>query len=304
MYIYIKELKTDGELAKNIDMPLFFKKIVIRFVKKFNIITINKIDELHYLYIIPKVNNIKKIQKIVNKKNKETIILSKELKKYEKKLNLNKKESTIKFFVYNILEYIANKLEIKIELQNLYILVNNYNKNNIEIIKYLSHKVRTVNIVTNNINKYSKLEEQLYNEEGTLITITNNKNKGLKRANFIINLDFDNETIANYKINMNSIIINCTNNKIDTLRYFQGIIINDICIKLEESEENKFLYKEFDKREIYDSFQDKSKNYMETISKIEQDKVQILSLIGMSGNIDVKELVNIRKNLDKIKKLD
>lgn len=304
MYIYIKELKTDGELAKNIDMPLFFKKIVIRFVKKFNIITINKIDELHYLYIIPKVNNIKKIQKIVNKKNKETIILSKELKKYEKKLNLNKKESTIKFFVYDILEYIANKLEIKIELQNLYILVNNYNKNNIEIIKYLSHKVRTVNIVTNNINKYSKLEEQLYNEEGTLITITNNKNKGLKRANFIINLDFDNETIANYKINMNSIIINCTNNKIDALRYFQGIIINDICIKLEESEENKFLYKEFDKREIYDSFQDKSKNYMETISKIEQDKVQILSLIGMSGNIDVKELVNIRKNLDKIKKLD
>lgn len=300
MYIYIKELKRDEELAENIDMPKFLKKIIIKLIKVFNIITVKKIDELHYLYIIPKVNGIKIIKKIINKKSEETIILSKSLKKYEKEINLNKKDTTMRFLVCDILEYITNKLNIRIELQNIYILANEYNKNNIEIIKYLCNKVKTINIVTSNISKYSKLEDELYNEEGLLITVTNNKNKGLKRANFIINLDFSNEDIASYNINMNSIIINCTNNKIDALRYFQGIIINDICIDLEEAEENKFLYEEFDKREIYNSFQNENRKYIETISKIKQDKVQILSLIGISGNIETKELVNMQKNLDKI----
>lgn len=300
MYIYIKELKRDEELAENIDMPRFLKKIIIKLIKVFNIITVKKIDELHYLYIIPKVNDIKIIKKIINKKSEETIILSKSLKKYEKEINLNKKDTTMRFLVCDILEYITNKLNIRIELQNIYILANEYNKNNIEIIKYLCNKVKTINIVTSNISKYSKLEDELYNEEGLLITVTNNKNKGLKRANFIINLDFSNEDIASYNINMNSIIINCTNNKIDALRYFQGIIINDICIDLEEAEENKFLYEEFDKREIYNSFQNENRKYIETISKIKQDKVQILSLIGISGNIETKELVNMQKNLDKI----
>ena len=40
MYIYIKELKKDEELAQNIDMPIFLKKIIIKFIKKFNIITL------------------------------------------------------------------------------------------------------------------------------------------------------------------------------------------------------------------------------------------------------------------------
>lgn len=299
MYIYIKKLKNDEELAQNIDMPKFLKKIVIKLIKFFNIITVKKIDELHYLYIIPK-ENIKIIQKIINKNSKEKIILSKELKKYEKELNLSKKGSKIVFFIYDILKYITNNLNIKIELQNIYILANEYNKENIEIIKYLSNKVKTINIVTNNIVKYRKLEEKLYNEEGILITITNNKTKGLKRANFVINLDFDNETIKNYNMNMNSIIINCANNKIDVLKYFQGIIINDIEIKIEEKKENEELYKEFDKTEIYSSFQSKKETYIETINRIKNDKVEVEGLVGMSGNIDVKELLNIRKNLDKM----
>ena len=72
MYIYIKKLKNDEEPAKNIDMPKFLKKIVIKLIKFFNIITVKKIDELHYLYIIPK-ENINIIQKIINKNSKEKI---------------------------------------------------------------------------------------------------------------------------------------------------------------------------------------------------------------------------------------
>lgn len=52
-----------------------------------------------------------------------------------------------------------NKINSKLELQNLYILANEYNEQNLEIIKYLLDKVKTINIVTNNTKKYNLLEE-------------------------------------------------------------------------------------------------------------------------------------------------
>ena len=59
-------------------------------------------------------------------------------------------------------------------------------------------------------------------------------------------------------------------------------------------------YKEFDKTEIYSSFQSEKETYIEAINRIKNDKVEVECLVGMSGNIDVKELLNIRKNLDKM----
>lgn len=302
MYIYIKETKYDEELIKNIDMPIFFKKLIIKLKKIFNIITIKKIDELHCLYIIPKIRNIKIIERIIEKNDSAKIVLSKELKQYEKQLNL-KNENKIIMFVYDILKYIMEKSNVKLELQNVYILANEYNQTNLNIIKYLVNKVKTVNIVTNNIKKYNTLEEKLYNEQGILITVANNKNKTLKRANFIINLDFNNEEINNYKINRNSIIINCIKEKIQIL-YFQGIIINNIDIFIEEKSEYGLIYKEFDKIDIYDIFYNIGLKYEDIIEKIAQNKIKIINLIGNNGIIPEKEILNMRKNIDKLQKLD
>lgn len=298
MYIYIKELKNDEELIKNIDMPNVLKKIIIKIKKIFNIVTVKKINRLNYLYIIPKVNNIKKIERIIKKNQKSKIILSKNLKKYEKELNLIKENKIIRYFIYDILQYITQISNTKIELQNLYILSNEYNRKNIEIIRYLIDKVKTVNIVTSNISKYSKLEEKIYSEEGLLITVTNNKKKGLKKSEIIINLDFDNETISKYKINRNAIIINCTNEKIETLKYFQGIIINNLEISIKEKEEN-LLYNEFDSIDIYENLLNDNVQYIENISKNKENKVKVLKVIGNNGTINEKEILNIRKNLDK-----
>lgn len=219
MYIYIKTLKKDEELTNNKNIPIFLQKIIIKLKKQFNLVTVKKIDEKHHLYIIPKKNSIKLIKKIVAKNNTEKVIFSKDLKKYEKEFNLEDKNISI--FIPKILQYIMDTMDKKLELQNIYFLVNEYNERNIEIIRYMIDKMKTVNIVTNNIGKFKILEEKIYNEKGILITVTNNKNKSLKRASYIINLDFNNENIKEYRIVPNTIIINCINEKLEILKYFQ-----------------------------------------------------------------------------------
>lgn len=288
MYIYIKEAKKDEELIKNLNLPKLLKKFIIKIKKAFNIILIKQIDKIHFLYIIPKVNNIKIIENIIKKNNNAKIVLSKELKKYEKQLNI-KNNRTIIYFVYDILQYIMNKTNEELQLQKIYILANEYNEVNLNIIRNLIDKAKTINIVTENVNKYASLEEKLYNEQGILITVSNNKNKTLRKAEFIINLDFNNEDFKKYKINRNSLIINCNNQKIQ-IQYFQGIIINNIEIDIEEKEEYSEIYKEFEKLDIYQSFEDYN-----NISK----KATLVNLIGNNGIINEKEILNLRKNIDK-----
>lgn len=297
MHIYIKEMKKNEELIKNINIPNCLKKIIIKVKKMFNIVTIKKINNLHYLYIIPKIKNIKLIEKIIEKNKKAKIILSKELKHYEKDLQLKPNNSTIYYFTYNILKYTMEKANKEVELQNIYFLANEYNMRNLQIIKYLLDKVKTVTIVTSNPKKFKQLEEKMYEEDGSLIAVTNSKNKGLKRANYIINLDFDNQTISKYKINRNSIIINCTSDKINSLTYFDGVIINNI--EIHKREKIKAFGEEFNEIDLYESFEIKSDKYSENIKKIEEDKVEIINLIGNNGIINTKEIVNVQKKLDK-----
>lgn len=284
MYMFIKE-QTNEKISK-------FKKI-------FNIVEKKEIDELHHLYIIPKVNNSKKILKILKNNEKNKIILSNNLREYNKELNICKNKIT-KYFIYHILKYIELNTQLKIETQNLYILADDYNEENIQIIKFLKDKVKTITIVTNNIKKYKMIEEN----NCDLITITNNKSKALKRANTIINLDVENETLNKYKFPQKCIIINCIKDKINMLKFFEGIIINNINIKLSNLEKIEELIDDFELNELYESFYITNTKYIENIKNIENNKAKIVNLIGNNGIISTKELANIYKNIDKSQKKD
>ena len=64
-----------------------------------------------------------------------------------------------------------------------------------------------MNIVTNNIEKFKKLEDKIM-ENGIMITIGNNKKKSLMKSKIILNIDFPNELINKYMIKEDAIIIN------------------------------------------------------------------------------------------------
>lgn len=303
MYVYIKKLKNDEELVKKIDMPTFFKKIIIKIKKVFNIITVKKIDNNKYLYIIPKIEKLEKVKKIIENNKNKKIILSKKLKKYRKELNLKPQSEITKYFVKDILEYFMDVLNRKLELENVYILLNQSNNENIEMIQYLQNRVKTINIVTDNIKQYYYLKNKLDSEEMP-ITISSNKNKSLKKAKFIINLDFNNDSISKYKINANSIIINSSNEIIKMQKYFQGIIVNSIEISEEKKEEKGNMYDEFDTIDMYENILEKEPKYADKVRKIKENKVKIINLIGNNGIINLKEILNMQKNIDKLQKLE
>ena len=302
MYVYIKEAKRDEELIKNVDRPIWIKNIIIKLKRIFNIIVEKELDKSHILYIIPKVKNIDKIRKIIEKNRKAQIILSKDLKKYEKQIYKESKNKTLRYYIYDILKFLLNKINRKIELENIYILANQYNDSNLEVMNYLIDKVKTVNIVTNNIKKYKQYEENVYEKEGIILTVTNNKNKSLRNAKYIVNLDFLGENIIKYKINRNAIIINCASEKIEKLNCFEGIVISNIEIKLEEKEELKEFYKEFEKLEIYESIENKETKYKKCIEQIKKDKIEIKALIGNNGKISLKEIVNVQNKCENFTK--
>lgn len=293
MHIYVKELSNDNELKFQKNIPKFLKYIIIKLIKIFNIIVIQTINENEYLYIVPRISNLKKIKKVLKKSKAKKVILSKKLKKYSKELGIEENNKIPKYFIYNILKFIQDITNIEIELQSIYFVTNVYNTENIQTITNLAQNIKSVNVITNKIKDYNRLEKKLY-DSGNLIAVTNNKRKSLRKANFIINLDLTNEELNSYSINRNSIIINCANEKISKLACFNGIVINNIQIEDRDNEfENSFDYIDILVNHII-----KGKTYDEGINIIKN--VRIINLVGNNGIIDKKEILNMEKILTNV----
>lgn len=293
MHIYVKELSNDNELKFQKNIPKFLKYIIIKLIKIFNIIVIQTINENEYLYIVPRISNLKKIKKVLKKSKAKKVILSKKLKKYSKELGIEENNKIPKYFIHNILKFIQNITNIEIELQSIYFVTNVYNTENIQTITNLAQNIKSVNVVTNKIKDYNRLEKKLY-DSGNLIAVTNNKRKSLRKANFIINLDLTNEELNSYSINRNSIIINCANEKINKLSCFDGIIVNNIKTKNQENELNN----DFDYIDILVNHELKGKTYYKSINMLKD--IEIENLVGNNGMIHKKEILNIKKNLTNI----
>lgn len=309
--IYIKENTNDNELITNEKIPKFIKNIGIKFIKMFNIIRKIRIES-DVKYIIPNIkdkNLNKKIKKNLEKENKNLrIVYSKEIKKYiqikAKQKVLNGKQLLF-LMIEQILNFIINidNEEEKLELQDIYILQNEQNFEALKLIEYLIDKVKTINIITNKVNKYKNIEERLY-EKGYIISISNNRKKALKRAKIILNMDFKKEDIINFNINRDAIIINYKNEKIENLVGFEGIIINKIQIDMEDELKNIFqdkkIFKEFSQDELYESLLGYD-NFLNLINKTKSDSIKIKSLIGNNGKISEKEIILKKKLLTNTK---
>ena len=309
--IYIKESTNNQELITNKKIPKMIKNIIIKIVKKFNIIKRNKIGD-DILYIIPNLEDKKLQEKLKNKLENEDknfkIVFSYKLEKIvniDIKQKIIKGKQVLKYMVEEVLNYIFdmdNEKE-KIEFQDIYILQKYHSLETIDMIEYLLNKVRMINIITNQVNKYKALEEKIY-LEGYTIAVSNNKKKALKRARIILNMDFTKEDIIKFNINRNAIIINLTNEKIDNLIGFDGIIVNNIKINMSDKQVEEFkqkqIFYEFDQCELYESIL-KSGNFLNQINKIRDNKIKIESLIGNNGKITQKEIILKKKILTNTK---
>ena len=89
------------------------------------------------------------------------------------------------------------------------------------------------------VEKFKKLEKNL-EESSETFAVLNNKKKSLTRAQYIINVDFNEKEILEYNINRTATIINLNKGKLH-LNNFDGYVINNIEVN---SENQKFDVKD------------------------------------------------------------
>lgn len=264
--------------------------------RKINLI---KIQENTIIVPINENTNKKQVEKIAKKTNKiiskmtssKKIVLSKKIQQEEQYVNyLNSYGLEIsdgrwlfEILLINIVEYLIQKR--KIEKASISILINDLTEIEFENIKLLANKYKTINIVTNHIEKFKKLEEQL-REEGIIITITNNKKKSLMKSNIIVNVDFSKELLNKYKVNENANIINLKGKVKINQKSFNGLNINNYEIDFRDDKKsiqaysNKYYLKDLYESELY------KKQGLDSInSKIKADKVIVKNLILNHGEL-------------------
>lgn len=95
------------------------------------------------------------------------IILSKKVKGLEEiknmcicnNINILNGKYLFKIMIINVLEHILNIRNEKLENQNIHIVVNQNSEMNINLIEYISGKVKSANIVTKQIRNFRKTRE-------------------------------------------------------------------------------------------------------------------------------------------------
>lgn len=251
--------------------------------KMLNLIYVNK-EKRNY-----KIKIIKKLKRKLKKVGDKNVIFSKEIKNILSENNMFNRESKL-IYKENIIPIINNVILQKgnnPNEENIYVLIKTNNMTNNQKILSMINTYKTVNIITPIIKNFIKLEQRL-EEESELISVLNNKRKSLIKAEYIINVDFTENDLAQYNINRQSIIFNISDNKIEHIHGFDGIIINNI-------ELNSLKNERFDLQDEYE------KNKALIINRIEKS---MYKLVGKNGYIARRELLSLQTNLrlDKIAK--
>lgn len=234
----------------------------------------------------------KKTIKVIGKiSNSKKIVLSKKMKKEEKYINyLNEYGIEIadgrwlfEILLTDIVNYIVEKQ--KIERVNISVLINDLTDKEFENIKLLAQKYMTINIVTNHIEKFRKLEQQLQ-EKGIIATITNNKKKSLMKSQIIINIDFPKELINKYRINESATIVNVKSPIKITQKRFNGVTVNDYEIEYRNDICNeKFFVDKYNLKDLYEAEMYKRDSFTNLRKKIKNDKVLINKLYLNNGEL-------------------
>ena len=314
--IYLKIVQDYEDVIKKRTkiLPPFCKKIVFLYKYMFGKITIKKTEKFN-IYILPvKPHQLnKRIEKLINKLcriNLEShkIVLSIDLMqkkvynlldKYD--IGYYKAIDIKKYLVFNILEYINLLQRKQLHQREITILVNDNSEINKYIIDKLAKEVKYLKIVSKNIYKFKKIEDELYNKFGIAVQFSNSYRKSLLKSELIINIDFYENEINEYKINHKAIIINLFKDLRIYTKLFNGIVINSINIKLKKETKQKFvnsqLFNSFSCLILYESLLN-NMSIKEIENKIHDDKVNIVNLVGNNGIINKKEIKQLlAKNL-------
>ena len=289
--LYIKEKEENNKWKQKIKN--FFNIIEIQYInnKVFLILPINQKSSKNKI-----IKVAKKLNKMLYKDCVQDVVLSKKLNEneilknelYSENINILDGRKLFSLMACKTIEQVCIYAGTKLEKIEVSILVNDNTEINLCNIIEIAKNVKRINIITNHIERFSKLQDYLYSELGIMIKLSNNKKKDLLNSHIILNIDFVEEIINTYKIPYKCAIININNPVNIKTKQFEGININNYNIIMKEAYkiigfEDKIIYESI----IYDY------SLKKALRKINEDNIGIKSLLGKNGEINQKEFKQI-----------
>ena len=260
---------------------------------------LNKLKERQIINLYKKAYNLlynNKIFNIVLDDNLYNNELFKNLL-YTANINIINGKKLSNTLTYEVLEYISKHAKCNLSDLEVSLLVNEYNFINEYNIKKIVQNVKVLNIVSNNVDRFTKLSSQLYEEYGSYIQITSNLNQSLKRSNIIINIDFEKQELTKSIFPKDCVIINLNKEFCETKKGFNGVLINGLDINIPKSYIIEYL-KLFKTTSLIISesiLYNKLDNIDETIKEFKNKKFKINYLLGSRGKLANEEFQRVKK---------
>lgn len=306
IYINLSE-NLEGAMPDEIKkLPKVFKNIFYKIRKKLGVLYIRNYEDKVLITISStNSNTLKRLEKYMKVKCVKRVCLSNTLLKNENFMNfINGQDVNIlngdwlfDFVITDLIDYIIENKNEKIETQEISILTTQVNEVLIDTIKKLAEKVKILNIITTREGKFKRVEQELYEQKGILLNINNNYKKSLLKSDIILNFDFNEEEFNKYNLPKKACIIHKPNNVKIISKGFEGINITDYGISLPRKYIKYLInFKDFDNILLYESFIYKKTNIQNIYKEIKDDELYISFLVGKNGKIRKSEFKNLSKN--------
>ena len=288
LYLDFAKNKEDFILKREEKLPFFIKNILYLFRKytgqviEFdiygkNIVLISKLNKK----TLKKLDKIFKIDVTKNICVCDCLLNNDEFMNFlhERNLHIMDGKWLFKYLICDIAEFICKKLDFVSEKNEISLLINEPNIFVFETIKKLSEKFKNINIITNNVRKFEKIEKQIYESKGLILNVTNNFKKACLNTKIVFNIDFDEKSLNKIAFLASSIIINLEKYIDVKQSNFKGKNIDFYSVNLPRK--YKKLYDElnnFNSSILYESFIYKKTSNQNIWNEIKEDKTEVLIL--------------------------
>lgn len=306
IYINYAENIKDAISEDIFKMPKLFRNIIYKIRKLLGTLYIRKYDEKTLITISSfNKNTFKRLEKYIKSKCVKRVCLSNKLIENVKFMEFINGQDVYVFDGNWIFDFIIRKtinyvVELKkedLKYQEISIMINDINDATIDLIKELSDKIKLLNIITNKDGMFRKIEETLKEEKGIMLNINNNYKKSLLKSDIIINFDFSEEEFNKYIFPKRACIISKDKNIKILTKAFEGVNIVDYEISIPRKYLKYLInFKDFNNVILYESFIKKRTIIKNIIKEIDEDKIEILGLLGQNGKINKREINNLSKN--------
>ena len=295
LYIDFAQNKEDFILENEKKLPYFFKNIIY-FFRKFSGQVINYSIDGKNVVLISRINKrvLRKINKILKIDVTKNICICDYLMEkteiieflQERNLNIMNGKWLFRYLICDIAEFICNKLDLIPENQEISLLVDEPNIFIFDILKKLSNKFKNINIITNKIRKFERIEKEIYNEKGLVLNVTNNFKKACEKSKIVFNIDFDEKEFNKVTFLPSAVIINVDNYINIKQSNFIGKNVDFYSINLPRK--YKKIYnrlKSFNSSILYESFIYKKTLNQNIWNEIKEDNIEITVLESQGKSI-------------------